>query len=193
MQYESEIEIISGMSHNNKMPIEDIFTLNPDILNLRIKKWDISEFNKLTPFVKEHYWRSSSSIVVKTLMNLTNLWNSLGAKFARTSSTIVRHMQIECKGKLSIRYFIRDSQLCFLTNPIANIYSFASRTSCKLFLREVFSDFTQVFNDFFFSHSGKRGKSFRYTFTQLIPQSSGFCFFIFHIKSITMNQGVVNE
>lgn len=121
--------------------------------------------------------KKSSSIGAKILMNLTKLWNSFGVKFALTSSTIVRHIQIECAGKLSTRSFKRDSQLCFLKKPRPNIYSLASSTrrSLKLFLPKRFSNLTQMLYDFFLAHPCKRRRSFGYGFTQLFPQP--FCFF----------------
>jgi len=124
--------------------------------------------------------RKSSSMVVKILTNLTKLWNSFGVKFDLTSSTIVRHIQIECKDKLSIRTFRRDSQVSFLKNPKAKIYSLASSTSRKLFLPEPFPGLTKMLDHFFLTHPCKRGWSRRYTFTQFFPQFLGFCFFIFH-------------
>lgn len=44
--------------------IDDIKAVNPDILNRRIEKWDKTEFLKLLPFVKEHYWHGNASINV---------------------------------------------------------------------------------------------------------------------------------
>ncbi len=88
-----------------------------------------------------------------------------------------RQMQIECAGKLSIRSFKRDSQLCFLKKPRPNIYSLASSTrrSLKLFLPKRFSNLAQMLYSFFFCHSCKRRWSLGYAFTQLLPQH--FCFF----------------
>lgn len=127
--------------------------------------------------------RKSSSMVVKMLMNLTKSWNSLRVKFALTSSTIIRHIEIECEGKLSMRSFKSDSHLCFLKSPKANIYSLASRTSRKFSLPELFPDFTQMANNFFFAHPGEWRRSFRYTLAHLLPQSFGFCLLIFHSLS----------
>ncbi len=62
--------------------------------------------------------KKSSSMVVKMLMNLMKFWNSFGDKFVLTSATIVRHIEIECEGKLSIRNFKRDSHLSFLKKYI---------------------------------------------------------------------------
>lgn len=124
--------------------------------------------------------RKSSSIAVKILMNLTKAWNSFGVKFALTSSTIVRHIQTECRERFSIRTCRSDSQLSFLKNPKAKIYSLASRTSRKLFLPEPFPGLTQMLDHFIFAHSCERRGSFRYAFSQLVPQFLGFCFFIFH-------------
>jgi len=124
--------------------------------------------------------KKSSSMVVKMLMNLMKFWNSFGDKFVLTSSTIVRHIEIECEGKLSIRNFKRDSHLSFLKNPNANIYSLASSTSRKLFLPELLSGLTQMFDHFFFTHTNERGRSLGYTFTQFLEQFFSFSFFIFH-------------
>ncbi len=113
--------------------------------------------------------RKSSSIVVKMLMNLIKFWKSLGVRLSLTSSTIVRQIETECKGKLSMRCFKRKSQLSFLKSPRANIYSLASRTKCKFLLPQFFSGFAQLLDGFFFGHTGKRGRFLSYTFAQLVP------------------------
>src|SRR3989304_2220231 len=124
--------------------------------------------------------KKSSSIVVKVFMKLTNCWKFLGVRFTLTSSTIVLHIQTECVLKLSIREFIRDSQLSFLKIPNPNIYSFASRMSSKFFLPEFFSGFTKMFNNLFFSHSCERGRFIGNTFTQVIQQFFCVFFLFFH-------------
>ena len=137
--------------------------------------------------------RKSSSMLVKRLMNLKKLWNSFGVKFALTSSTIVRHIAIECKGKLSISRIMSVSELCFLNIPSPNMYSLASSTNRKLFLPEFLPGRSQMFHYLFFAHSGKRGRSFGYTFSKLFPKFFCLCCLIFHYASpclkITMKIG----
>ncbi len=99
---------------------------------------------------------------------------------ARTSSTIVRQMLMECNEILSARNCRRDSQLSFLTSPSPNIYSLASSTSCKLTLPQFFSGLAQLFDNFFLAHSGKRRRSLRNAIAQFIQEFFGFCFFTFH-------------
>jgi len=125
----------------------------------------------------------SSSMVEMILMNLMKFWNSLGIRFVRTSSTIVRHTEIGCDGKLSMSSLKRDSQLSFFANPRANMYSLASSTRRKLFLPEFFSGFTQLFNNLFFGHACERGGSLGYVLPQFVPQFFGFGFFSFHLSS----------
>ena len=122
----------------------------------------------------------SSSIAVKILMNLTKLLKSFVGKLERTSSTIVRHIEIECNDMFSIKYCMSDSQLAFLKRPRAKIYSLASRTKCKFFLPQLFPCFAQLFDNFFFTHTLKWRWSFGYVFTQFVPQLLSFCRFIFH-------------
>lgn len=121
-------------------------------------------------------------VVKKVLINLTKLWKSWGVRFALTSSTIVRQIQIGWEGIASIRNFKRDSQLSFLKIPKPKIYSFASRVSRKFLLPKFFPCFTQPVNYFLFGHACKRRRFFRYAFTKFFPQF--FCLFdVFHYSS----------
>ena len=129
--------------------------------------------------------RKSSSIVVKILINRIKVWNSFGNKFDLTSSTIVRHTLIEFDEKLSVRNSRIDSQLSFLINPKPKIYSLASSTSRKFTLPKFLSNLPQMFDGFFFTHSGKRRRPFGYAFTKFMQEFFCFCFFILfsHIQN----------
>lgn len=116
---------------------------------------------------------------VKTLKS-RSVWWLRKWRFSVTKTSVVLHIEIECEGKLSIKRLRRDSQLFFLKNPRPNIYSLASRTRCKFFLPEPFSDFTKMFNNLIFIHPREGGRSLRYTISQLFQQSFCFFFFIFH-------------
>jgi len=158
--------------------------------------------NKGIGFFEAHYFvfeakfkwdKKSSSIVVKRLINLIKVWNSLGSRFDLTSSTIVRHILTECDDRLSARKSRMDSQLSFLTNPKPKIYTLASRMSRKLTLPELLSDLPHMFDDFFFAHSGKRRRPFGYAFTKFMQEFFCFCFFRFHraspLSKFTMKSG----
>ena len=119
--------------------------------------------------------RKSSSMAVKVLISFIKLWKSWMVKFALTSSTIVRQIQMEWRRGGSIRRDLkRDSQLSFLKIPKPKIYSFASRVSRKLFLPKFFSGFTQPVNHCFFGHTCKRRGFLRYASMEFFPQSFSF-------------------
>src|SRR3990172_5340636 len=125
--------------------------------------------------------RKSSSMEAKRLMNFTKVWKSFGVRLGRTSSIMVRHIEMECVEAFSMKYCRSDSQLSFLKSPRANMYSLASRTKRKFFLPQFLSGLAQLLDYFLFGHPFKWGRFFGCAFAQLIPQFfSLFYVFAFH-------------
>lgn len=52
---------------------QNITDVNPDILNRKLEKWDVGEFQKISPFVIEHYWHSNASINVFRVIGTQHL------------------------------------------------------------------------------------------------------------------------